>query len=193
MQKSTHVSRVPASYNMPKEKGQVYLYTGNGKGKTTAALGTAMRALGWGWKVRMIQFIKTGSTFGEYKTVKEFGDRMTLESIGQGFYKILNDKKPEEVHKKTAQIAWQKTKKEIEKGEADLVVIDELNNAIEYGFINVDEVIKTLQERPRHVSVVITGRGAHPKIVEIADLVTEMKEIKHPYQKGLTAKKGLDY
>lgn len=188
-----HVFLAPASCDMQKEKGQVYVYTGNGKGKTTAALGTAMRALGWGWKVRMIQFIKTGQRYGEYKTIKEFKDRMTLESIGEGYYKILNDTKPEEVHKKTAQIAWQKTKKEIEKGEADLVVIDELNNAIEYGFVKVDEVIKILRERPQHVNVVITGRGAHPKIIEIADLVTEMKEIKHPYQKGLTARKGLDY
>lgn len=178
---------------MTKQKGLIYLYTGDGKGKTTAALGAVLRSLGYGWKVYMIQFIKTGHIFGEYKIAKQFKNQFVILPIGQGFYKILNDKKPEQLHKKTAQLAWQRAKNEINKAQYDLLVLDELNNAIDYNFLDLKDVIKTLIEKPEKLNIIITGRNAKKELIDIADLVTEMKEIKHPFQKGINAQRGIDY
>lgn len=174
------------------KRGMLYIYTGNGKGKTTAALGTAFRALGYGWKVLMVQFVKVGHKMGEYKTAEELKNFKIL-SIGDGFYKIMGDRKPEAAHRDTALKAWEKGKEEVGGGRWDLIIFDELNNAIDYGFLNVNDVVEVFKNRPEGLNIVVTGRSAHEKLIELADLVTEMREIKHPYKKGIKARRGLDY
>lgn len=178
---------------MKKQPGLIYLFTGEGKGKTSAALGIAFRALGWGWRVLMIQFIKLAQV-GEHRMAKNLPD-FEIWSLGEGWYRILGDKKPEEVHQRAAQEAWNKAKKEIfrKRNPWDLIILDELNNAVAYGFLDVVEVAKNLKQKPEALSLVITGRGAHYKLMQAADLVTKMEKIKHPFDRGIEAVKGLDF
>lgn len=178
---------------MKKLPGLIYLFTGDGKGKTSASLGVALRAMGWGWRVLMIQFIKMAQV-GEHRMAQQLGN-FTIWSLGEGWYRIMGDKKPEEVHRRAAQEAWKMAKKEIfrKRKSWDLIILDELNNAVNYGFLEVSEVVKTLVGKPEGLNLIITGRGAHYKIMEAADLVTKMEKIKHPYDRGIGAVRGLDF
>jgi cob(I)alamin adenosyltransferase len=173
-------------------KGIVVVNTGGGKGKTTAALGTAIRAAGYGLQVAIIQFIKGSWFYGELEALKKFPN-VKLIKAGKGFIGIIDDKLPLKEHQKAAQKAWELTKKVVNLGKYDLVVIDELNYAVHYKLVDPKEVVKLIKGRPEFVDLVITGNFARPEVIKAADTVTEMKEIKHAFGKGLKAKRGVDY
>ncbi len=175
------------------KKSLVIVYTGNGKGKTTAALGMAVRACGYDWKVVILQFIKGSWTYGEERGVKLLSPNVELKKLGKGFYKIMNDKLPEEEHKKAVQEALKISKECVQSGNYDLVILDEINVALHVGLLNVEDVTDLIQHKAEKTHLVLTGRDAHPQVIELADLCTEMKEIKHPFQKGFLAQKGIDY
>lgn len=176
-----------------RRKGLVLVYTGDGKGKTTAALGTAFRALGYSWKVVMIQFIKGTWKYGEMETVKQFGENFELHRMGAGFYKIMDDDLPDEVHQKAAAEAVNLLVDKLASAEYDLVIADELNVAHSTGLIDDDALSRVLAARPDTVHLIITGRGAPQSLIDKADLVTEMREIKHPFQQGIKAQPGIDF
>lgn len=174
----------------------ILIFTGNGKGKTTAALGQGFRAVGDGKKVLMIQFIKGSRKSGEEETVKKFGDNFKIIKGGLGFVGILGDTKPIEDHQAAAQKTWELAKTEILSGKWDLVILDEINNALHLNLLSFDEVFDFLRDfksKSENPDIILTGRDANIKLIELADLVTEMREIKHPYEKGEEAKKGMEY
>ena len=173
------------------KKGLTIVFTGPGKGKTTAALGLAVRAVGSGLRVLMVQFIKGSWHYGELDAVQAFGDRFVIRPMGKGFVKLGGEVDPE--HRKAAEEAWSFARENILSGEYDMVILDEINYALSYGLLAVEPVLESLRAKPEMVHVVLTGRNAHPAIVEGADLVTEMREVKHPYQKGIDAQRGIEY
>jgi cob(I)alamin adenosyltransferase len=168
-------------------KGLVHIYTGDGKGKTTAALGLAMRAVGQGMKVAFIQFIK-GEPCGEHLFVKEFKPFDIVQiSVGDSF------KKSKEKLSHEAQETLAYAEHEIHSGEYDLVVLDEIFVAINQGLITIKQVLELLDSKPASVELVLTGRNAPPEISQRADLVTEMLMIKHPFTEGTSARRGIEY
>lgn len=172
-----------------KPRSLVLVNTGNGKGKTTAALGVMFRAWGRGLRVCMLQFIKTAtSNYGEHRAAKKIG--IEIVPLGGGFTWLSKDI---ERDKALARELWEQSKARIASGEYDLVVLDEFTYPLVYGWLSVDEVIEALRQRPEHVNVIITGRDAPQALIDFADTVTEMREVKHPYQKGITALAGIDY
>jgi len=174
-------------------KGLVIVHTGPGKGKTTAALGLALRAIGQGLRVLMVQFIKGSWHYGELEATRLLGeDRFQILPMGRGFVKVGAEKPdPEDV--RMVEEAWTFASQSILSGKYDLVILDEINYAISYRMLDPAQVLETLRQKPEMLHVVLTGRNAHPAIVELADLVTEMREIKHPYQKGIVAQRGIEY
>jgi cob(I)alamin adenosyltransferase len=174
-------------------KGLIIVHTGPGKGKTTAALGTALRAVGQGLKVLMVQFIKGSWHYGELDAAQMLGeDRFKILPMGRGFVKVGAEKPdPEDV--RLVEEAWRFASDKIASGEFDLVILDEINYAISYKMLDPAAVAQALQQKPEMVHVILTGRNAHPSIVECADLVTEMREVKHPFQKGIVAQRGIEY
>jgi len=171
------------------EPGLLVVYTGHGKGKTTAALGMVFRALGRGLRVTVVQFIK-----GKWKT----GERVFAESLPELRFLVMGlgftwDSDDISRDKAAARAAWAEAQKEISSGERELVVLDELTYAFHYGFLALDEVLHTLRSRPAGVNVVVTGRDAPEALLELADLVTEMKLVKHPFQRGEKARLGVDF
>ena len=175
-----------------REKGLIIVYTGDGKGKTTSALGMALRAVGWGSKVLVIQFIKAWKT-GEHKTIEQFLPNITIIPAGVGFVGIMGDKKPKADHAASAKSALELAHKEIMSTKWQMVILDEINGAIEGGLISISDVLTLLGSKPQNTTVVLTGRRAQPALIEKADLVTEMKKIKHPFDRGILAKKGVDF
>ena len=175
-----------------KRKGLIFVYTGNGKGKTTAALGMAVRAVGYDWKILMVQFIKGDWMYGELEGYKRLSPNLELKRMGKGFVRIMGDKKPIEDHIQAAKTALQYVKEQLS-NDYDLIILDEVNVAIKEGLLTVQEVLEVLNQRPAYLQIVLTGRYAPPEIIDAADLVTEMTEIKHPYQKGILAQPGVDY
>lgn len=177
---------------MDVENGLIIVNTGNGKGKTTAALGLALRAAGHGLKVLMLQFIKGSWHTGELDAVKGLEPNFKIVQLGQGFVKTKKTEQSSETVENT-RVSWDYAKQEIFSDLYDTIILDEINNVIEYGLLNVDEVIAVLQGRPKRLNVILTGRNAHEKIIELADMVTEMQEIKHHYKKGIRAQKGIEF
>ena len=175
------------------EKGLVIVYTGNGKGKTTAALGMALRAIGYDHKVCMLQFIKGSWHYGEMDSSKKLEPNFELIAVGKGFVGILDDNSPREEHEKYAAEAVRICREKIFSEKYDVILLDEVNYAITLGLIDVQEIIKIIKEKPSELDLVLTGRDVKEEIVELADLVTEMKEIKHPFKSGIKAKKGIDF
>ena len=175
------------------EKGLVIVYTGNGKGKTTAALGMALRAVGYEHKVCMLQFIKGSWHYGEIDSSKKLEPNFELIPVGKGFVGILDDNSPREEHEKYAAEAVKICREKIFSGKYDVVILDEVNYAINLDLIDVEDIIKIIKEKPFELDLVLTGRNVREEIVELADLVTEMKEIKHPFKSGIKAKKGIDF
>jgi len=175
------------------KKGLIIVFSGPGKGKTTAALGTAFRAVGQGLRVLMVQFIKGSWHYGELDACRMLGeDRIKILPMGRGFVKIGVEKPdPEDV--RMVEEAWQFASRAILDGEYDLVILDEINYAISYKMLDPLKVREVLNEKPERVHVILTGRNAHPSIVECADMVTEMREVKHPYQQGILAQRGIEY
>ncbi len=170
------------------KKAIVQVFTGHGKGKTTAAIGQAIRALGWKKKVLLIQFLKKG-LYGEIKTLKHFNNVKIIQSGPNYIVEDWIKLKKKGVIGKT----YDKVKDLILSGEYHLVILDEINFALDKGLIEMEEVIKLINNRPKDVNLILTGRNAPKKIIEMADLVTEMKEIKHDYRKGMKARKGIEY
>ena len=171
-------------------KGLVIVNTGDGKGKTTAALGVIFRAWGRNFRIRMFQFIKhTGAQFGEQRAAARLG--IPIEALGDGFTWLSKDMD------RTAALAveqWERCKEVILKGEEDIIVLDEFTYAIHYGWVPVADVIDALRQRPEALHVIITGRYAPQELIDCADLVTEMKLIKHPYQEqGIKAQQGIEF
>jgi cob(I)alamin adenosyltransferase len=170
-------------------RGLVVLNTGNGKGKTTAALGILMRAWGRGMKVVMLQFIKASHhRFGEHKAAEKMG--VEVIPMGRGFTWLSKDLDRD---KAMARACWEEAVRRLRSGEYDIVVLDEITYPIRYGWLDVGEVIDALASRPPHVHVVLTGRNAPQELVDFADLVTEMREVKHPFKQGIRAQPGLEY
>ena len=175
------------------EDGLVIVYTGGGKGKTTAALGMALRAVGYGHKVCMIQFIKGSWHYGEMDSSKKLAPEFELVAIGKGFVGILDDTSPKEDHEKYAEEAIKICKDKILSEKYDLIILDEINYAVNLSLINIKNVVDLIKLKPKKLDLVLTGNHAKEEILKLADLVTEMKEIKHPFQSGIKAKKGIDF
>ncbi len=173
-------------------RGLIIVNTGPGKGKTTAAMGTALRAVGNGMKVLMLQFLKGSWHYGELDAVKAFGDNFVMKQMGRGFVKVGGAETDSEDVRLVEQ-AWEEARQAIMSGQWDLVILDEINYAIGYGMLDPAKVVETLKHKPEHVHVILTGRNAHPTIIELADTVTEMKQIKHAYEKGVMAQRGIEY
>ena len=182
----------------------ILIFTGNGKGKTTAALGQAMRALGDDERVLVVQFIKGPWKSGEDYFAEKFhipNSKFCIMKGGLGFVGILGDQLPFEEHRISAQKTWELAKQEISsglpgQGKWDLIVLDEINNALHLELISVDEIsdfLKDFKNKSEKPDIVLTGRDANARLIELADLVTEMCEVKHPYAKGEGAKKGIEY
>jgi cob(I)alamin adenosyltransferase len=173
-------------------KGLLLINTGPGKGKTTAAMGTALRAVGNGMRVLMLQFLKGSWHYGELDAVEAFGGKFVLKQMGRGFVKIGGaETDPEDI--RLVEEAWAEAHAAIYSGEWDMVILDEINYAIGYKMLDPAVVAEALRDRPEMVHVILTGRNAHPLLVELADTVTEMREVKHAYQKGILAQRGIEY
>lgn len=177
------------------QHGYIQVYTGNGKGKTTASLGLAMRALGRCWKVLIIMFTKGGDDYGELKAFRELAPDIAnnLKIVQAGLDRIVyidnqNEKDRVEILK-----GWNLAKKAIENDEYQLIILDEANIAIDLGIIDVDEVVDVLKNKPDNMEIVLTGRNAHPKIIEIAHLVSNIEPVKHYWNTGIAARKGIEY
>lgn len=173
-------------------KGLVILYTGEGKGKTTAALGLALRAVGYKKKVLIVQFGKMWFT-GELEGVKKLSPFVKLIQGGKGFVKILNDKLPIEEHRLAAEKSYELLMKEVKSGKWDVVIADEIVGAVYAKLLTIQQVLELIKSKPKKLDLVLTGHHAHPKLIKAADLATEMVSLKHPFEKGFLAKPGIDY
>lgn len=169
-------------------KGYIQVYTGNGKGKTTAALGLAVRAAGAGLRVFMAQFVKKVKC-SEHALLEEVGDRITVKQYGKG---LMLGRKPSAADIKAAHAGYEAIKKILVSREYDVVILDEANVATHYGLIGVQDLLDLMAIKPREVELVITGRDADAKVIKAADLVTEMREIKHYHEQGVAARRGIE-
>jgi cob(I)alamin adenosyltransferase len=176
---------------MADKGGFILLNTGNGKGKTTAAMGAALRILGHGKRVCLIQFLKSKPS-AELESLGKFGDAVEIHQTGKGFVGVGGkEPKPEDIE--TARTAFELAKEKISSGEFDLVILDEITYLIGFSLVPVEEICGMLDSRPEHVYIFMTGRDAHPELVKRAAMVTEMKEVKHPFQSGVKARKGIEF
>ena len=179
-------------------RGLVVIYTGDGKGKTTAALGMVLRALGHGWRVLVIQFFKGDwpVVFGELEMGKRLAPQLEVLQLGKGFVKHMGDRKPFKEHQQAAAEALETARERIASGRYDLIVLDEIIYAIDYAgvqLVSVEAVLALIDAKPPALHLMLTGRNAPQAIVERADLVTEMREIKHPWQQKIPAQAGIDF
>lgn len=172
------------------EKGLLIVYTGAGKGKTTAALGMALRCIGHGMKVAVVQFIKGAIDTAEERALKSFGDRVTFLRMGEGYTWETQDR---ERDTRFAQEAWKKVCDFLRDPSYGMVILDEFNIALQQDYVDAADVIAALRARPPMQHVVLTGRGAKEALIEEADLVTEMKQVKHPFRKGVKAQAGVEF
>jgi len=173
-----------------RDNGLLILFTGNGKGKTTSALGQAFRAIGHGFKVCMIQFIKGNWKYGELNAATQFAGLMDVHVMGRGFT-WASENLDKDIA--AAREGWDLAKQIISEGKHRLVILDELTYLITYDMIDEQDVLDTLKARPGNMHVVVTGRGASEKLIQAADLVTEMVDVKHPYENGVKAQKGIEF
>jgi cob(I)alamin adenosyltransferase len=174
-------------------RGLVLIFTGNGKGKTSAALGTLLRAAGYGHHCLLVQFIKETGRSGEHASLKRLAPEVEVATLGRGFVGIMGDKLPREEHERAAQRALGFAKEKMASGEYFLVILDEVLVALKLKLLSLEDVLELLEARPRDVSLILTGRGAPPELIDYADTVTEMTEIKHAFQHGIPALKGVDF
>jgi len=172
------------------EKGLLIVYTGAGKGKTTAALGMALRCIGHSKKVAIVQFIKGAIDTAEERMLKTFGDQVMFLRMGEGYTWNTQDR---ERDTQFAQQAWDKACEFLRDPAYAMVILDEFNIALTHGYVDLEAVLPVLQSRPPMQHVVITGRGAKESLIEAADLVTEMKQVKHPFRKGIKAQAGVEF
>ena len=175
--------------------GYIQVYTGNGKGKTTASLGLAMRALGRCWKVLIIMFMKGGDDYGELNSFRNLSPEISqnLTIIQAGLDRIVYQNNKTDADTSVIKAGWEIAKKAIENDEYNLIILDEANIAIDMGFIDLKEVIEVLKNKPEEMEIVLTGRNAKQEIIDIAHLVSEIKPIKHYWDTGISARKGIEY
>ncbi len=179
---------------VPKEpKGLVVVITGNGKGKTTTALGIALRACGHNLKTSIIQFMKGDVYAGEWDGVKKMSCQVELISTGKGFCGIQGNPYPYKEHRRNAQEAIELAHQKMESGEIDVLILDEINNALALHLVDLEQVLGIIRKKPPQMHLVLTGRDADPKVIELADTVSEIAEIKHAYRKGIEPQPGIDY
>ncbi|MFC1973952.1 cob(I)yrinic acid a,c-diamide adenosyltransferase [Chloroflexota bacterium] len=171
-------------------KGLVEVFTGDGKGKTSAAMGVVIRSLGHGFRVCIIQFMKISYPYGEQKTLTCFPN-VNITAFGRPSFVDPNDVKEEDI--KEAKKALEAARKAVLSGNYDLVVLDEVNVAVAWGLLEVDKVVKLINDKPEALELILTGRYADPEVVKLADLVTEMLSIKHPFARGVVGRPGIDY
>ena len=174
-------------------RGLVLVFTGNGKGKTTAALGTALRMAGYRQRCLVVQFIKERGRYGELLALSRLEPEVEVFPMGRGFVGIAGDKLPFEDHVRAAQGALDFAREKMLTGEYRLVVLDEVFVALNLKLISLHELLELLEARPKNVSLILTGRGAPPEVIERADTVTEMIEVKHAFQRGIPALRGVDF
>jgi cob(I)alamin adenosyltransferase len=168
------------------------VYTGNGKGKTTAALGMALRAVGHGMKVLVIEFLKGRRSSGEREAAKRLAPELTILAAGGGFVPVRAEEWPSAV-RKAVEHGWRQAEDAVSSDQYDMVVLDELNCVVDYGAVGIGEVLSLIARKPPHVHLVITGRNAHPRLVRAADLVTYVRSTKHPFPEGVPAQAGVEY
>ncbi len=181
-------------FNETKEKpGLVVVMTGHGKGKTTAALGIALRAIGYDMKVCIIEFLKGDMYSGEIDGMKRLFPNVELHITGKGFCKIKGDKSSFKEHRRYAQDAIKLAKEKMLSGEFDILILDEIHNAVELKLVDLPQVIELIDIKPLLMHLILTGRDAHSEVINRAHTVTEMKETKHAYQQGIKPQKGIDY
>lgn len=175
--------------------GYIQVYTGNGKGKTTASLGLAMRALGRNWKVLLIMFTKGGNDYGELKSFSNLSDNIknNLKIVQAGLDRIVYSDNQSEADVLEIKKGWELAKKAIENDEFQLIILDEINIAIDMGILDIDEVLEVLKSKPEDMEIVLTGRNAHQKIIDIAHLVSKIEPVKHYWDTGIVARKGIEY
>ena len=191
--KDSKVDQAPRNHQIAgesKKKGLIIVHTGDGKGKTTAAFGTALRALGRGYKVAMVQFIKGKWKTGEVEAARKFKDQFEILTMGDGF---TWDTQNFEKDAQAAERAWKKCVEFLNDKEHELVIFDEINYVMKYNFLNPKKVVEALKKKPALKHVILTGNGVPQEIIDLADLVSEMKCIKHPYTQGLKAQPGIEY
>jgi cob(I)alamin adenosyltransferase len=174
-------------------QGLVVVITGNGKGKTTSAMGMALRSAGHGMKVCIIQFMKGDLYSGEWDGVKLLGGLVELTSTGKGFCGIQGNPYPFEEHRQNAQDALDLVDEKMKSGEFQTLILDEINNALQLNLVDLEQVLKILENRPPELHLIMTGRDAHPEVVAIADTVSEVREIKHAYRRDIEPQPGVDY
>jgi len=183
------VARIPEK----PRRGLVLVLTGDGKGKTTSCLGMAVRAVGYGMRVAMIQFIKGSLHYGELDGAKRLAPEFELSPMGKGFVGIRGDSLPFAEHVAAAGKALATVRKKMLSGRYDVVILDEVNVALHLGLLDLSGVVSLIREKPRDVHLILSGRNAHEEVIRLAHLVTEMRNIKHPYELGIEAEKGIDY
>lgn len=171
-------------------KGYIQVYTGNGKGKTTASLGLSLRAAGHGLKTVIIQFMKGWIDYGELRGVEMLAPHVEIHQAGRDTF--VNRKNPDPEDIRLARQGWELARATIGEKKADIVILDEINCAVDFGLLPVGEVLERLRTKPDGMEIVLTGRGAPPEFLELADLVTEMREVKHYYTKGVDARVGVE-
>jgi cob(I)alamin adenosyltransferase len=171
-------------------KGLLIVHTGPGKGKSTAAFGLALRALGRGWKVGVVQFIKGAWSTGERLALERFGDQMVWRTMGEGFTWEVQDRQRDVA---AAEAAWAKALEMMSDPTIRLIVLDELNIALRYDYLSLPDVVAALAARRGDLHIVVTGRNAKPELIEAADLVTEMTLVKHPFAAGVRAQEGIEF
>lgn len=174
-------------------RGLVLVLTGDGKGKTTSCLGMAVRAVGYGMRVTMVQFIKGSLHYGELDGAKRLAPEFELIPMGKGFVGIRGDTLPVEEHAKAAARAIAAARKKMLSGKVDVIILDEVNVALHLGLLRLEDVLSLIREKPPAVHLILSGRNAHEEVIRLAHLVTEMRPIKHPYEMGIEAEKGIDY
>jgi cob(I)alamin adenosyltransferase len=182
--------QTPPRLDGTRRKGLIIVHTGSGKGKTTAALGLALRAVGHGWRVLMVQFIKGDWRYGELEAANRLAPALTIRPMGEGF--TWDTKNPERDAAK-ARECWEFGVKAARSGEYQMVIFDEINYALAYGYLPLDEVLAFLRTKPDSLHVVLTGRDAPKELIDVADTVTEMREVKHAFHQGIKAQKGIEF
>jgi cob(I)alamin adenosyltransferase len=184
------VARAKILATKTEERGLVIVHTGLGKGKSTAAFGLAMRTLGHGLNVGIVQFVKGAWSSGERAVLERFPDQVTMKILGEGFTWDTQDRQRD---LRAARQAWEAGKAMMEDPRHHLVILDELNIVLRYDYLPLDEILQTLKTKRPDLHVVVTGRNAKPELIELADLVTDMTMVKHPFRAGVKAQKGIEF
>ncbi len=171
-------------------QGLIQVYTGNGKGKTTAALGLGLRAAGHHLKVLMIQFLKGGISYGELKSSRKLHPFLKIVPMGRECF--VNKKNPDSIDRRWAERGWKLARESVMSRDYQVIILDEINVAVKYGLVRVNELLALMKDKPDNVELILTGRWARPEVLRRADLVTEMKEVKHYYRKGIESRIGIE-